>query len=174
MTLPAFHCPTPLDMRRSMGRFTTGVAVVSADDGSGEPSAMTISSLTSISLEPAILLVSLTQGSRTTDAVEGSGRFAVSILSSRQEALARRFATRGGARFDGMPYDVSQSGLPLIQDALTQLECRVHTAHDIGDHRVFYGEVTDMRWRDGTGLVFYSGRFGDFLDFGHDQVPWLY
>lgn len=174
MTLPAFHCPTPQDMRRSMGRFTTGVAVVSTDDGSGDPCAMTISSLTSISLEPPILLVSLTHGSRTTDAVDRGGRFAVSVLGSRQEALARRFATRGGARFDGIPADYSRSGLPLIPDALAQLECRVHAAHDIGDHRVFYGEVTEMRWRDGTGLVFYSGRFGDFRDFGHDEVPWLY
>lgn len=174
MTLPAFHAPTPTDMRHSMGRFSTGVAVVSADDGTGAPSAMTISSLTSISLEPPILLISLTRGSRTTDAVESSGRFAVSVLSSRQEALARRFATRGGARFEGMHVDRGRSGLPLIPDALTQLECRVCTVHDVGDHRVLYGEVTTMRWRDGTGLVFYSGRFGDFQDFGHDELPWRY
>ena len=146
MTLPAFHAPTPTDMRRSMGRFTTGVAVVSADDGDGNPSAMTISSLTSISLDPAILLVSLTHGSRTTEAVEVAGSFAVSVLGSRQEALARRFATRGGARFDDLPCDHSRSGLPLIKDALAQLECRVHSAHDIGD----------------------------FHDFGHDEVPWLF
>ncbi|QBJ97481.1 flavin reductase [Rhodococcus sp. ABRD24] len=174
MTLPAFQTPTPTDMRRSMGRFTTGVAVVSADDGSGDPCAMTISSLTSISLEPAILLVSLTQGSRTTTAVDQTGAFAVSILGSRQEALARRFATRGGARFEDLPFDLGRAGLPMIKDALAQLECTVHAAHDVGDHRVFYGEVTDMRWRDGNGLAFYSGRFGDFLDFGHDEVPWLF
>ncbi|MFE1591416.1 flavin reductase family protein [Nocardia sp. NPDC058705] len=174
MTLPAFHGPTPADMRRVMGRFTTGVAVVSAEHADGAACAMTISSLTSISLEPPILLVSLTHGSRTTEAVETSGRFAVSVLGARQEALARRFATRGGARFEGVPYDASASGLPLIQESLAQLECRMHAAHDIGDHRVVYGEVTDMRWRDGAGLVFYSGRFGDFRDFGHDELPWLF
>ncbi|WP_245367356.1 flavin reductase family protein [Nocardia goodfellowii] len=157
-----------------MGRFTTGVAVVSAEHADGTACAMTISSLTSISLEPPIVLISLTHGSRTTEAVDVSGRFAVSILSARQEPLARRFATRGGARFEGVPYDLGNSGLPLIQDSLAQLECRVHYAHDIGDHRVVYGEVTDMRWRDGTGLVFYSGRFGDFRDFGHDELPWWY
>jgi len=174
MSLSVFHPPTATDMRRSVGRFTTGVAVVSADDGHGDPSAMTISSLTSISLEPPILLVSLTHGSRTTDAVETTGGFAVSILSSRQEALARRFATRGGARFEDLPCDLSRSGLPLVKDALAQLDCTVHSAHDIGDHRVFYGQVNDLRWRDGAGLVFYSGRFGDFHDFGHDEVPWLF
>lgn len=174
MTLSAFHRPTTSDMRRAMGRFTTGVAVVSADDGDGEPCGMTISSLTSISLDPAIVLVSLTHGSRTTDAVDARGRFAVSILSSRQEAVARRFATRGGARFEGLPSDRTGLGLPVVADALAHLECTVHSAHDIGDHRVFYGDVAELRWRDGTGLVFYSGRFGDFHDFGHDGVPWLY
>lgn len=174
MTLSAFHRPTTSDMRRAMGRFTTGVAVVSADDGDGEPCGMTISSLTSISLDPAIVLVSLTHGSRTTDAVDARGRFAVSILSSRQEAVARRFATRGGARFEGLPSDRTGLGLPVVADALAHLECTVHSAHDIGDHRVFYGDVAELRWRDGTGLAFYSGRFGDFHDFGHDEVPWLY
>ncbi|WP_281032953.1 flavin reductase family protein [Nocardia brevicatena] len=100
-----------------MGRFTTGVAVVSADDRTGNPCAMTISSLTSVSLEPPILLVSLTHGSRTTEAVETTWTFAVSILGSRQEAVARRFATRGGARFEGIPIDLGRSGLPLIPDA---------------------------------------------------------
>lgn len=174
MMLSAFHRPTTSDMRRAMGRFTTGVAVVSADDGDGEPCGMTISSLTSISLDPAIVLVSLTHGSRTTDAVDARGRFAVSILSSRQEAVARRFATRGGARFEGLPSDRTGLGLPVVADALAHLECTVHSAHDIGDHRVFYGDVAELRWRDGTGLAFYSGRFGDFHDFGHDEVPWLY
>ena len=174
MTLPAFSRPTPSDMRRSMGRFTTGVAVVSAEDSDGEPCGMTISSLTSVSLDPAIILVSLTHGSRTTDAVETGGRFAVSILSSRQEAVARRFATRGGARFEGLPYDRTACGLPVVADALAHLECTVHRAHNIGDHRVFYGDVSELRWRDGTGLVFYSGRFGDFRDFGHDEMPWLF
>lgn len=174
MTLPAFHTPTPLDMRQSMGRFTTGVAVVSATGADGIAEAMTISSLTSISLDPPIIMVSLTHGARTTDTIEADGRFAVSILSSRQEAVARRFATRGGDRFDGMPCDETLSGIPVVCDALAQLECAIHSAHDVGDHRVVYGKVADMRCREGTGLVFYSGRFGDFKDFGHDEMPWLY
>ncbi|MGW0246636.1 flavin reductase family protein [Nocardia goodfellowii] len=121
---------------------------------------------------PPIVLISLTHSGRTTDAVDISGRFAVSILSARQEALARRRHPRG-ARFEGVPYALGSSGLPLIQDSLAQLKCRVHYARDIGDHRVVYGELTDTRWRDG-GLVFLSGPFGDFRDFGHDELPWWY
>ncbi|MCW4354131.1 flavin reductase family protein [Hoyosella sp. YIM 151337] len=174
MANPQFAAPTPMDLRSSMGRFTTGVAVVSADDGTGEPCGMTISSLGSISLDPPILLISLTHGSRTTDAVEHAGAFSVSVLSSRQEAIARRFATRGGARFEGMPFVTSPSGLPVIKDALAIFDCVVHSAHDIGDHRVFYGSIIDLQWRDGTGLAFYAGKFGDFHDFGHDEMPWLF
>lgn len=173
MALPTFEAPTAMAMRRSMGRLTAGVCVVTADADTG-PCGMTISSMTSISLDPAILLVSLTHGSRTTDAVDNTGKFAVSILSARQEAIARRFATRGGSRFEGLDCDTGDNGLPMIKDALAQVECTVHSAHDIGDHRVVYGSVTNLRCREGTGLVFYSGRFGDFHDFGHDEVPWLF
>ncbi len=174
MALPAFRTSNPTDMRRSMGRFTTGVAIVTSgneDDVCG----MTISSLTSISLDPPILMVSLTEGGRTTDMVSATGRFAISILSCRQEAIARHFATRGGARFrDFIVCEYGEYKMPMIKDALVQAECHVHSAHDIGDHRVFFGEVENLRFRDGNGLVFYSGRFGDFRDFGHDEMPWFY
>ncbi|KAA5828355.1 flavin reductase [Saccharopolyspora hirsuta] len=173
MALPAFRAPTAADMRRSMGRFTTGVAIVSSGGGDNA-CGMTISSLTSICLDPAILLVSLTEGSRTTGMVAATGRFAVSVLSSRQEAVARRFATRGGARFEGLDCEHGEFGVPLIADALVHAECDVRSAHDIGDHTVFYGQVRNLRCREGTGLVFYSGRFGDFHDFGHDEVPWVF
>ncbi|WP_009473024.1 flavin reductase family protein [Rhodococcus sp. JVH1] len=117
MALTTFEAPTPTAMRRCMGRLIAGVCVVTADDAESGSCGMTISSMTSISLDPAILLVSLTHGSRTTDTVDKAGRFAVSILSARQEAIARRFATRGGARFEGLDCDTGDNGLPLIKDA---------------------------------------------------------
>lgn len=173
MALPAFRAANAADMRRSMGRFTTGVAIVTT--GTGDTACgMTISSLTSISLDPAILMVSLTEGSRTTDMLNETGRFTVSILGARQEAVARRFATRGGARFEGMDCEFGEHGTPMIKDSLVQAECEVHSAHDVGDHRVFYGLVQNLRCREGSGLVFSSGRFGEFHDFGHDEMPWLF
>lgn len=174
MALPAFGPATPTDMRRSMGRFITGVAVVSTGTSEDTWCGMTISSLTSISLDPAILMISLTHGSRTTDMVAAAGRFTVSILSARQEAVARHFATRGGARYENIDYEVGVYGLPMIKDAVVQAECRVHSSPHVGDHRVFFGEVENLRHRDGTGLVFNSGRFGDFHDFGHDEIPWWF
>lgn len=174
MALPAFGPATPADMRRGMGRFVTGVAVVSTGTSEDTWCGMTISSLTSISLDPAILMISLTHGSRTTDMVADAGRFTISILSARQEAVARHFATRGGARYQNIDHEVGDYGLPMIKDALVQAECRVHGAPDVGDHRVFFGEVENLRHRDGTGLLFNAGRFGDFHDFGHDEIPWWY
>lgn len=173
MALPAFQAANAADMRRSMGRFTTGVAIVTSgvgDDACG----MTISSLTSICLDPATLLVSLTEGSRTTDMVTETGLFTVSILGARQEAIARRFATRGGARFEGMDCEYGEYGIPMIQEALVHAECDVHSAHHVGDHQVFYGLVQNLRCREGTGLAFYSGRFGDFHDFGYEEMPWMF
>lgn len=174
MKAPPFAPPDPSAMRRCMGRFTTGVAVVTAIDATGEPQGMTINSLTSVSVAPCVLMVSLTTGSRTADAVDATGAFAVSILGVRQEQIARRFATRGGARLDGVDHEVTDSGIPVVADALVHADCRVHRTTDIGDHRVYFGEVSSLRDRSGTGLVFHGGRFGEFHDLGHAEIPWLF
>jgi len=161
-------------MRRSMGHFVTGVAVVSTGSSQENWCGMTISSLTSISLDPAVLMISLTHGSRTTDAIEEAGAFTVSVLSSRQEAVARHFATRGGSRYEEIEHDLGEFGMPLIKNSLVQGECRLRDTTVIGDHTVVFGDVVNLRFRDGTGLLFNAGRFGDFHDSGHDQIPWWF
>jgi flavin reductase (DIM6/NTAB) family NADH-FMN oxidoreductase RutF len=173
VTVP-FSAPDAAAMRRCMGRFTTGVAVVTALDADGAPHGMTINSLTSVSVDPCVLLVSLTVGSRTAAALDASGRYAVSILGVRQEAIARRFATRGGARFDGVEHDLTGSGVPIVSGALVQADCRVCQVADVGDHRVYFGEVEALRDRAGTGLVFHGGRFGEYRDLGHAEIPWWF
>lgn len=169
-----FAAPDVAAMRRCMGRFTTGVAVVTSVDADGQPQGMTINSLTSVSVDPCVLLVSLTVGTRTSDALDASSRFAVSILGVRQEAVARRFATRGGARFEGLPHCVTESGLPVVAEALVHADCRIRETTDIGDHRVYFGDVHSLRDREGTGLTFHGGRFGEFNDLGHAEVPWWF
>jgi flavin reductase (DIM6/NTAB) family NADH-FMN oxidoreductase RutF len=156
-----------------MGRFLTGVAVVTTKSGD-EVHGMTINSLTSISLEPPILMVSLNFGARTTDAILESGRFAISILGAKQEAIARRFATRGGEHFEGGEFDYTASGMPVVKDALSQADCKVVNQYEIGDHQVFFGEVTTCRDRNGSGLAFNAGKFGSFNDFGHAELPWMF
>jgi flavin reductase (DIM6/NTAB) family NADH-FMN oxidoreductase RutF len=174
MAVPAvFAEPDSSAMRRTMGRFLTGVAVVTAEHGD-EQVGMTISSLTSISLDPPILMISLNFNTRTGDAVLAGGRFAISILGVKQEGVARQFAVRGGARFDAGDFDRTDGGLPVVAGALSQAECRLVNQYTIGDHQVFFGQVVSSRYRDGEALAFYSGRFGSFRDFHHDAVPWMF
>lgn len=173
MTLAgAFTRPDGSAMRRTMGRFLSGVAVVTAEH-KGERVGMTISSLTMISLEPPILMISLNLRTRTGEAVLDSGAFAISILGARQEAVARQFAQPGGVRFESGDFDTTDDGLPVIRDALAQAECSISKHERIGDHDVIFGSVRSTRYRDGDPLGFQSGRFGAFLDFHHDPAPWL-
>lgn len=169
----AFTEPDSLGMRRALGRFLTGVAVVTTAH-EGETSGMTINSLTSISLEPPILMISLNFNTRTGDAITACGRFAISILGAKQEAVARQFAVRGGTRFEAGSFDRTPGGLPVVGEALSQIECEVMHQETIGDHQVFFGQVVNCRDRDGDGLAFYAGKFGSFRDSNHDPIPWLF
>ena len=169
--LPAttFTEPDELVMRRTMGRFLTGVAVVTTRSNDGGLHGMTINSLTSISLKPPILMISLNFGTRTGDALLESGKFAISILGAKQESVARRFAVRGGERFD-----VTGNGLPVVKDALSQADCTVVNQYEIGDHQVFFGQVTGCRDRNGAALAFNAGKFGSFHDLHHAELPWFF
>lgn len=169
----SFAEPDALHMRRTMGRFLTGVAVVTTKAGD-ELHGMTINSLTSISLTPPILMISLNFNTRTGDTLLQSGKFAISILGAKQESIARRFAARGAEHFDGGEFDFTESGLPVVKDALAQADCTVVHQYDIGDHQVFFGQVTGCREREGQGLAFSAGKFGSFKDFGHEELPWFY
>lgn len=168
-----FQRPDALTMRRTMGHFLTGVAVVTTRTGE-ESHGMTINSLTSISLEPPIVMIALNFNTRTGDAVEASRQFAISVLGAKQEAIARRFAVRGGERFEGGEFEYTTSGIPVVCGALAQLECSVIEKRVVGDHDVFFGEVTSCKDRDGEGLAFNAGKFGSFNDFGHDELPWMF
>jgi flavin reductase (DIM6/NTAB) family NADH-FMN oxidoreductase RutF len=162
----------PLTMRRTIGRFATGVAVVTTLDGR-EPHGMTVNSLTSVSLTPPLLLVCLTTGARTTDAVVNAGRFAVNILSARQEEIALRFARRGADHFQGLELTYGDHAVPVVPDALAHLECAVERHFDAGDHLVVIGQVDRVCDREGEPLAFRGGRFADLTERGHEPELWF-
>ena len=161
------------DLRRTMGRFATGVAVVTtiAED---VPQGMTVNSLISVSLDPPLLLVSLMAGARTTEAVGRSGRFAVSVMSSRQEQIARRFACDGTDHFEGLALKYGGHDVPVVPDALVHLECATDRAISAGDHVLFVGRILRACARDGEPLTFYNGRFGGFSARDADRIGWFY
>jgi len=162
----------PMALRRTMGCFATGVAVITAwlDD---EPHGMTVNSLTSVSLEPPMLLVCFNHGARTADAVRASGRFGVNILGARQENVSNTFARRGADHFAEMPVQPDPAGPPpLVPGALAHLVCRAERTLDVGDHVVVFGVVEQVQHREGKPLLFFGGSYGDFQDRGHNASFW--
>ncbi|MFI0404315.1 flavin reductase family protein [Actinomadura sp. 3N508] len=171
---PMGRAADPATMRRVMGRFATGVAVITTLDGRGDPHGMTVNSLTSVSLEPPLLLVCFGAHARTAVAVAESGRFAVSILAARQEPIALRFAGRGEDHFAGLPLTYGEHDVPVVPDALAHLECTVDRRVEAGDHVVVFGAVRRTCDRDGPPLAFLGGRFGDFTGRGHQPQSWFF
>ncbi|MEV8637138.1 flavin reductase family protein [Streptosporangium sp. NPDC051023] len=162
-----------MTMRRAMGRFATGVAVITTSAG-GVPHGMTVNSLTSVSLEPPLLLVCLTTGARTTDAVTATGRFAVNILSVRQEHLALRFAKRGADHFAGLDIVYGRHQVPIIPDAFAHLQCTIERHFVAGDHIVVIGEVHEIWERDGQPLGYLGGTFSNVTIRGHEPIQWFF
>lgn len=146
-------------LRDALGQFATGVTIVTTLDAAGRPVGLTANSFTSVSLEPPLVLWTLSRRSASLAAFQDAGRFAVSVLSADQHALCRRFAQRGATdRFDGVALAPSASGLPLIAGALATFECDTFDRHEAGDHLVFVGRVLHFGASTGDALIFRGGR----------------
>ncbi|MGY1670571.1 flavin reductase family protein [Geodermatophilus sp. SYSU D00710] len=145
--------------RRILGRFPTGVVVVSASVG-GRPVGMAVNSFTSVSLEPPLVCFCAAHSSTTWPDLRRAGGCTVSILASGHEDLARLFARRGADRYgDRDAWTTSPGGHPLLADALGWLDCATVAVHPAGDHDLVLGRVVDGGAADGDPLVFAAGRF---------------
>jgi flavin reductase (DIM6/NTAB) family NADH-FMN oxidoreductase RutF len=150
---------SPDEFRRVLGHFAAGVTVVSTCDGDGRPTGLTASAFTSVSLEPPLVLVCVDHKSQSYPALLERGRFAVNVLRADQEAVSRRFATTRLDKFDGVPFHMSPLELPLLDDALAQLECVTVGTHVEGDHTILVGRVERAHLGSGEPLVYYRGRY---------------
>ena len=147
------------EFRQALGHFATGVTIVTTSDGDGRPTGLTASAFTSVSLDPPLVLVCVDHKSQSYPALRERGRFAVNILHRGQQAVSRRFASTRLDKFDGVVFRMSALNLPLIDDALAQLECiTVHT-HVEGDHTIFVGRVERAHVGAGEPLVYYRGQY---------------
>ncbi|HEY7281976.1 MAG TPA: flavin reductase family protein [Actinomycetota bacterium] len=155
----------PQRMRGTMGAFSTGVAVVATETPDGL-FGMTVNSLTSVSLDPPLLLVCMKDDARTTSAIAERGEFTVSVLGQRQDAIADRFARRGEDRFGGLELYRTAAGLPYVPKALAVLECRVERRLPAGDHEIVLALVVGCEGRDGAPLVFFRSHYHDVADRG--------
>ncbi|HTR21140.1 MAG TPA: flavin reductase family protein [Gemmatimonadales bacterium] len=154
----------PEQFRELLGRFATGVTVLtalSADRGAGRPIGMTANSLASVSLDPPLLSVSVDRQHEMHAAMEATSHFVVNILADDQEAWSRRFAGTAENRFDGVGYRESRRGIPLLDGALAHIECEKHAAIAGGDHTVFLGLVTGGAVTNRRPLLYYRGGYGN-------------
>jgi 3-hydroxy-9,10-secoandrosta-1,3,5(10)-triene-9,17-dione monooxygenase reductase component len=150
------------DMRTVMGHFATGVCVVSTRHRDGSPVGTTVNAVTSVSLEPPLLLVCLAQDSETLAAVTACRRFAVSILAESQREHSVRFAAKGErARACDVDFQEHDLGLPCLPDALATIACRVSAFHPGGDHVIVLGEVVSMTSAHSSDapLLFFRGSY---------------
>src|SRR5216117_1159693 len=113
----------PAQFRQLLGRFATGVTVVTTRDPAGRPVGMTASSVASVSLEPPLVLVSVDRKNDMYPALQAAKRFVLNVLAADQEAISRRFAAEHPNRFDGIGYRESKHGIPLLEGVLASIEC---------------------------------------------------
>jgi flavin reductase (DIM6/NTAB) family NADH-FMN oxidoreductase RutF len=162
-TMERFH-PSPdtgRKLRDALGRYATGVTVVTVSTPSG-PVGMTVNSFTSVSLDPALVLWCPARSSSRFDAFATAPTYAIHVLASDQLDLSLRFA-RSGGNFDGLSPPLTPDGHPALAGVLARFDCRAHAIHDGGDHAVLIAEVKAVEARLGDPLLFWGGRYGDFL-----------
>lgn len=161
-TAGARTAPVAGELRRAMGHFATGVSVVTSSDRFGQPIGSTANALTSVSLEPPLVLVCMREQSDTLAALRHSGRFAINLLAHDQRALAERFASRSSPdTWLGVDRRDGPHGVPLIAGALATVTCTLHDVADGGDHRVVIGRVLAVEHPEEhvAPLLFYRGAY---------------
>lgn len=149
----------PVDLRRSLGSFSTGVTVITTIAPDGRRVGLTVNSFSSVSIDPPLVLWSLSGRSPNLAVFEQCAHFAINVLASGQEELCKRFATAGIAdKFDGVACSPGIGGVPLLDGAVAQFECSTHARHPGGDHVIFIGKVEVHRWSTRTPLLFCQGQ----------------
>ncbi|AOY92213.1 hypothetical protein BKK79_10820 [Cupriavidus sp. USMAA2-4] len=146
------------DLRRALGTFPTGVTVVTARGPDGQRLGVTANSFTSVSMDPPLVLWNLALSSPNLAAFQRCGHFAINVLAGDQAAICRQFATPSADKFDGVATLDGIEGVPLIEGAATQFECRTATSHPAGDHLILIGQIVRYRSQQASPLLFCQGR----------------
>jgi flavin reductase (DIM6/NTAB) family NADH-FMN oxidoreductase RutF len=152
----------PIDadlFRHVLGRFATGVTIVTTRDHDGRDHGMTVSAFSSLSLDPPLVLVCIAHDATMAPVMQDAPSFVVNFLADAQETLSRRFAGKLDDRFAGIGFSRSLGDLAILDDVLAWLECRVVDRHEAGDHTIVMGEVEHAGARDGRPLLYYRGGY---------------
>jgi flavin reductase (DIM6/NTAB) family NADH-FMN oxidoreductase RutF len=150
---------TSEEFRHACGRFPTGITIASVVDLQGTPHGLTVSSFTSVSLEPPLILICLGHLVTMIEAFRAATHFGVNVLGESQQDLSERFARKGHDRFLGVKWYPGRSGVPLIEGALAAIECQVHQRFLSGDHDILVGRMLHANVIEGTPLVHWASQY---------------
>ena len=157
--LRKFMAITNEEFRASLGRFASGVTVVTTKDGAGELHGLTVSAFCSVSMNPPLILVCIQKTTGSYHAFEESKVFVVNILSESQKDISNQFAFKHEDKFAGISYQKGIEDLPVLDDCLVNLECQLKHSYDGGDHTIFVGEIVKTTVRDGKPLSYFHGNY---------------
>ena len=150
----------PTAFRDALGSFVTGVTIVTTRDENGQPFGLTANSFNSVSLDPPMVLWSLSLESGTLPIFRDADHWAVHVLAADQQTMSDRFAQPGRAKFDGLDLRDGPEGAPLLDGYAARFGCRARFEYEGGDHAIFLGEVVDFDRRDAEPLIYHGGRYG--------------
>lgn len=148
-----------LELRGALGRFATGVCLITVDDALSGPLALTANSFSSVSLEPPLVLWSLQNNSEVFREYTECEYFGISIMSSHQEHLSGRYARRGDHAIEGSDFQKDQYGIPLLREAAATFSLKRWRQYEGGDHAIMVGEVLDFQASEHNPLLFFGGRY---------------
>jgi flavin reductase (DIM6/NTAB) family NADH-FMN oxidoreductase RutF len=149
----------PHAFRAVLGRFASGVTVVTTVDKNGDDRGMTVSAFSSVSLEPPLVLICIEHTGSVYQPMADATSFTVNILSEGQEAIARRFAGPDPDRFEGLGFSRGANGNAMFTDVLGYIQCNVVARHPTGDHDILVGEVEEAMAEEGRPLLYYRGGY---------------
>ena len=152
----------PSTFRSVLGRFASGVTVVTVRDSENCDHGLTVSAFCSLSLDPPLVLICIEKDASLHDVLASgniASRFAVNILEAKQEEVARRFAEEHPDRFEGIGFSRGITGAPILDDCLAVIECDVQSRHPAGDHTIVIGTVIGSATNEGRPLLYYRGGY---------------
>lgn len=156
---PITHQEFTRAFRDALGMFATGIAVVATRSERGEPLGLTVNSFNSVSLDPPLIVWSMSRHLASLAAFENCEYYSVNVLAADQQALSQTFASRSDDKFAGLAFDEGLYGVPLLHGCCARFECRNTSRHAGGDHVVFISEVVRFDREAREPLIYFSGAY---------------
>ena len=148
-----------LGLRAVLGRFATGVAIITATTADQRPVGITVNSFTSVSLTPPLIMWCVARSAQSGAAFQNEAPFVVNVLNAGQADLARRFAGGGEDKFEGLGYGHNEEGVAVLHGCGARVDCVVDGRYPGGDHEIIVGRVLRYQQAAADPLIFYAGKF---------------